>query len=148
MPLKDILIDEISKAIKSGDKIRLETLRSLKASLQEKEIARRPAQLTEEDELSVLTGAAKKRKESIELFEKGLRLDLAEKEKAELKIIEEFLPKQISEEELILILRNIISTVNATSQKDFGKVMSVASKELKGKIDGKVLAEHVRKMLS
>lgn len=147
MPLKDILSLEISKAIKSGDKIRLDTLRSLRAALQEKEVAKRPAQLTEEDELHVLTTAAKKRKESIELFEKGSRTDLAEKEKAELKVIEEFLPKQITEEELIPLLKDIISSVNATSQKDFGKVMSVASKVLKGKIDGKILAEYVKKML-
>lgn len=147
MSLKDILIDQISKAIKSGDKVRLETLRSLKAALQEKEVAKRPAQLTEEDELYVLMAAAKKRKESIEIFEKGLRFDLVEKEKSELKIIEEFLPKQITEEELLPILKGIISSVNAKSQKDFGKVMSVASKELKGKIDGKVLAEYVKKML-
>lgn len=147
MALKDILSDEISKAIKSGDRLRLETLRSLRAALQEKEIAKRPKPLTEEDELNVLTAAAKKRKESIEMFEKGARLDLVEKENSELKIIEEFLPRPISEDELIPILKSIISSVNATSQKDFGKVMSVASKELKGKIDGKKLSEYVKKML-
>lgn len=147
MALKDILSQEISKAMKSGDKLRLETIRSLRAALQEKEIAKRPDKLTEDDELNVLTNAAKRRKESIELFEKGGRSDLAEKEKAELRIIEEFLPKQLSESELIPILKNIILTMNANSPKDFGKVMSVASKELKGKVDGKTLSEYVKKLL-
>ncbi|RCK77291.1 MAG: Transamidase GatB domain protein [Ignavibacteriae bacterium] len=147
MALKDILSQEISKAMKSGDKVRLETIRSLRAALQEKEIAKRPDKLTEDDELNVLTNAAKRRKESIELFEKGGRSDLAEKEKAELRIIEEFLPKQLSESELIPILKNIILTMNANSPKDFGKVMSVASKELKGKVDGKTLSEYVKKLL-
>ncbi len=147
MSLKEILNNEITKSMKSGNKLRLETIRGLRAALQEKEIAKRPGKLTEEDELNVLTNAAKRRKESIEMFKKGGRFDLVEKETTELKIIEEFLPKQLNESEIIPILKNIILTLNANSAKDFGKVMSVATKELKGKVDGKILSDYVKKLL-
>lgn len=148
MSLKEIFSQEIIKSTKSGDKLRLETIRSLRAFLLEKEIEKRPNPLTADDEIGIVISAAKKRKESIESFEKGGRTELAEKEKAELKIIEEFLPKQLSPEEVELIIRNIIKDSGATSHTDFGKVMPLVMMELKGKADGKFISETVKKILA
>ncbi len=147
MNLKDTLSKEIINATKTGDKIRLETIRGLRASLLEKEIEKRPNTITQDDEIGVLISSAKKHKEAIEMYEKGGRTELAEKEKSELKIIEEFLPKQLSAEEVKLIIQNIIKNSGATSQTDFGKVMPLVMKELKGKADGKFIAEIVKNNL-
>jgi uncharacterized protein YqeY len=93
--------------------------------------------LSEADELKLLTKAAKQRKDSLDVFQTQGRADLAEKEQAELTVIEEFLPKQLSENELKDALQAIIAKVGASSAADLGKVMGVASKELAGKADGK-----------
>jgi len=96
MALKEKIAEEMRSAMKRTDKLRLETLRSIRASLLEKEIAKRgKGTMTEDDELNVLQSGLKKRKESIELFEKGGRKDLVEKETQELEIIQSFLPKQM-----------------------------------------------------
>ena len=97
MSLKEKLSNDMKAAMKSGEKIRLETLRTLRAALLEKEIEKRGSEtgMTPEDELGVLTAAAKKRKESIEMFQKGGRADLVDQESKELAIIQEFLPKQL-----------------------------------------------------
>lgn len=147
MGLKEKLSSEIVKATKEGDKVRLQTIRTLRAQLLEKEIEKRPNQLTPEEELGVLTSAAKKRKESIELFEKGGRQDLTDNEKRELIIIEEYLPKQLSNEEVEQIINRIIKESGISSAKDFGKVMTLVMKELKGKADGKFISESVKKFL-
>lgn len=147
MSLKDKLRTEIEKAIKSGDKIRLQTLRGLIAAIQEKEVAKRPEKITEDDELAILLSSVKKRKESIELFKKGGRNDLLEIETSELKILEEFLPKQLSEGEVLIEVKKIIDRIGAASAKDFGKVMGIASKELKGKAEGKIISDCVKKLL-
>ncbi len=147
MGLKEILSGDIIKAMKSGDKIRLETVRTLRALLLEKEIEKRPNTLTPEEELGALTSATKKRKESIELYEKAGRQDLAEKEKSELEIIQEYLPKQLSPEEIALAITKIVNDVGATSPKDFGKVMPHVMKELKGKADGKLITDIVKNKL-
>ncbi len=147
MTLKDSLSKEIINATKVGDKIRLETVRGLRALLLEKEIEKRPNPLTSDDEMGVLISSAKKRKESIEMYEKGGRPELAEKERNELKIIEEFLPKQLTTQEIESIIIRIIHHSGASSQKDFGKVMPLVMKELKGKADGKLISETVKKLL-
>ncbi|MBA4320932.1 MAG: glutamyl-tRNA amidotransferase [Flavobacterium sp.] len=147
MGLKEILSGDIIKAMKSGDKIRLETVRTLRALFLEKEIEKRPNTLTPEEELGTLTSAAKKRKESIELYEKAGRQDLAEKEKSELKIIQEYLPKQLTSEEIAVIVKKILNEAGATSPKDFGKLMPLVMKELKGKADGKLITDIVKNSL-
>lgn len=147
MSLKDIFSKEIINATKAGDKIRLETIRGLRAILLEKEIEKRPNPITLDDEMGVLISSAKKRKESIEMYEKGGRTELAEKEKSELKIIEEFLPKQLTTDEVEAIIKRIISESGASSQKEFGKVMPKVMKELKGKADGKLISDTVKKLL-
>ncbi len=149
MALKEKIGDDLKAAMKSGDKLRLETLRTVRAALMEKEIERRGTgkPMTPEDELGVLTGAAKKRRESIELFQKGGRADLVEQETKELAIIQEYLPKQMSAEEVAATVRTIIAQAGATGPGDFGKVMPLVMKELKGKADGKLVQETVRKTL-
>lgn len=149
MALMDKISGDLKAAMKSGDKLRLETLRTIRAALMEKEIERRGSgkEVTPEDELGVLTGAAKKRRESIEQFQKGGRADLVDQETKELGIIQEYLPKQMSAEEVVTVVRSIIAQAGAGGPADFGKVMPLAMKELKGKADGKLIQETVRRTL-
>ena len=104
--------------------------------------------LSEEEELKLLTKAAKQRKDSAEIYEKQNRADLLEVELAELAVIQEFLPKALSETELIQAIQTIIDTCGASGPKDMGKVMGLASKELAGKADGKAISEMVKKCLA
>lgn len=151
MSLKEIINEDIKTAMKAKDKIRLETVRSIKKVLLEKEVELRgegKETLTPEDEIAVLLQQAKQRKDAIAQYLNAGREDLAEKEKAELTIIETYLPEQISDDKLEEIINNIIAQVGATSTKDLGKVMGVAMKELKGKADGKKIQELVKSKLS
>ena len=150
MALNSKISDDLKSAMKSGDKTRLETLRTIRASLMQKEIEKRGSgqPMSEEDELGVLTSAAKKRKESMELFEKGGRLELVEQEGRELAIIQEYLPKQLSLEEIEGVVKRIVSQVGASSQKDFGRVMPLVMKELRGKGEGRLIQDCVRKHLN
>ncbi len=150
MTLKERINEEIKAAMKSGNKVRLETVRDIKKYIIEKETAEKRVQrgdLTPEEEIEVLTAMVKRRKDSIEEFTKAGRTDLAEKEKAELAIIQEFLPKQLSEEEIKDVLKRIIGEVGASSQKEIGKVMSVAMKELKGKAEGSTVQRVLKELL-
>lgn len=150
MTLKERISDDLKGAMKSGDRTRLETLRTLRAALLEREIEKRgtgPA-MTSEDELGVLMSAAKKRRESIEQFQKGGRMDLVDQESKELAIIQEYLPEQMSVEELTSLIKGVIAEAGATSAADFGKVMPAVMKLAKGKADGKVVQELVRKLLA
>lgn len=151
MSLKDRIGEDIKSAMKAKDKIRLETVRSIKKVILEKEVALRPKgqdSLTEEQEIEVLSQQAKQRRDSIEQYRNGGREDLAEKEAQELAIIETYLPKQLSDEEVSTVLDEIITSVGATSAKDLGKVMGAAMKQLKGKADGKKIQAMVKEKLS
>lgn len=151
MSLKDRVGEDIKSAMKAKDKVRLETVRGIKKALIEKEVALRPSgqeNLTETQEIELLSQQAKQRRESIEQYRQAGREDLAEKEAQELAIIETYLPKQLSEEELSSTLDNIIASVGAKSAKDLGKVMGVAVQQLKGKADGKKIQELVKSKLS
>ncbi len=149
MALKEKISEDMQLAMKSKDRLRLETLRTLRAALLEKEIEKRGSggPMSPEDELGVLTGAAKRRKESIEQFQKGGREDLVAQETAELHIIQEYLPKQMSADELTSLIRRVIADTGASSAADFGKVMPAVMKEAKGKADGKTVQEMVRTLL-
>ncbi|MGA3246143.1 MAG: GatB/YqeY domain-containing protein [Bacteroidota bacterium] len=147
MSLNDQINNDLKAAMKSGDKVRLDTIRLLRAAMIE--LAKRGGGgvITPEDELSVLMAATKKRKEAIEVYEKAGRSDLAQQERAELEVISLYLPKQLSVEEVAAIVQRIITETGASSAKDFGKVMPLAMKELKGKFDGKVVQEMVKAKL-
>ena len=148
MTLLDKTSEEMKVAMKSGEKLRLETLRTIRAGLLEKQVEKRPfGGMTTDDELAVLLSASKKRKEAISIYRQHGRDDLADQEEKELAIIQEYLPKQLSPEDLRVIVKNIIDQVGAISAKDVGKVMPLAMKELKGKADGKVVQEIVMNLL-
>ena len=147
MNLKEKINNNLKDAMKSGDKVRLETVRSIRALILEFEKSGIGKELTPEEEIKMLTTAAKKRKESIEQFRNGGRIELAEKEENELKIIEEYLPKQLSIEEITEEVKKLADEIGAKSKSDFPKLMPLASKSLKGKADGKVVKEIVEKIL-
>ncbi len=146
MSLSEKIASDLKAAMKSGQRTRVDVLRMIKAQIKNVEIEKgRP--LTEEEEIQVLQSAAKKRKEAIALYEKGGRPELAAKEKEELAVIEAFLPKQLSREEIEAVVAEIISETGASSLKDLGKVMKEAMGRLRGKADGKLVQEIVRAKL-
>lgn len=147
MNLKDKINEDLKTAMKSGDKLRLETVRSIRALILEFEKSGTGKELNADEELKLLTSAAKKRKDSIEQYRNAKREDLASKEEAELKILQEYLPKQMSEEEIKEIIKNIAETVGAKTKEDFPKLMPQVMKELKGKADGKLVKNMVEKYL-
>lgn len=146
MSLKDTLNNDIKNAMLRKETQRLETLRMVKAKLLEKEVEKRvtPEGMTEEDEMQVLLSSAKMRKEAIEEFDKAGRKDLADKERRELEIIQEYLPEQMSREEIAKIVDDLAVKLGVQGQKDFGKLMGAAMKELRGKADGKTVQEIVK----
>jgi len=148
MNLTEKINIDLKASMKSGNKIRLETIRSIRALILEFEKSGAGRELNEEDALKMLTAAAKKRKESIEQFRAAKRDDLADKEEIELKIIEEYLPKQLTMEEIMEEVKKIVNEVGAKGKEDFAKVMPLAAKLLKGKADGKVIREILEKLLS
>ncbi len=151
MSLKDRITEEIKTAMKSKDKVRLETVRSIKKVLLEKEVSVRPSgqtELTSEQETEALVQLAKQRRDSIAQYTQAGRTDLADQEAQELAIIEEFLPKQLSDEEVAAVIDQIIAQVGATSAKDLGKVMGPAMQQLKGKADGKKVQDWVKAKLT
>ncbi len=149
MALKEKISEDLKAAMKSGEKLRLETLRTMRAALMEKEIELRGSgkQVSPEDEIATLMSASKKRKESIEQFQAAGRMDLVEQETAELKIIQEYLPKQMGEEEISAVIEEVVKVTGAAGPADFSKVMPQVMKQLKGKADGKLIQELVRKRL-
>ena len=147
MDLSEKINNDLKIAMKSGDSVKLNTVRAIRTKIIELSKRGMGSGITPEDELTILLGEVKKRKEAIEMYQKGGRADLADQEQRELEIINEYLPKQLSREEAMDIVKNIMSDVGAVSAKDFGKVMPLAIKELKGKVDGKVVQEIVKQQL-
>ncbi|MEM1169346.1 MAG: GatB/YqeY domain-containing protein [Cyanobacteria bacterium P01_H01_bin.35] len=151
MSLKDKITEEIKAAMKAKDKVRLETVRSIKKVILEEEANARGAgkdSLTETQEMDILARLAKQRRDSIEQYTQVGRQELADQEAAELAILEEYLPKQLSDDEIAQIIDEIIVQVGASSAKDMGKVMGPAMQQLKGKADGKKVQEMVKSKLS
>lgn len=147
MSLEERVNEELRKAIKSGDQIRMNTLRSLRASIIEFHKSGINRDINYDDEIKILQSAVKKRKDAIELYQKGNRLDMVESELKELQIIEEFLPPKLSENEIRTRLQEIINAVGATSLKDLGKVMGKAMNEFKGKADGSIVQKIAKELL-
>ena len=147
MALTEKINEDLKAAMKSGDSVKLNTIRSIRTRIIELSKRGTGSAITPEDEMTILLSEAKKRKEAIEMYQKGGRIDLSDQEQRELEIINGYLPKQMSREEAVEIVKKIIIEVGAVSAKDFGKVMPAAMKELKGKIDGKVVQEVVKQQL-
>ncbi len=147
MSLKEKINEDLKNAMKSGDKLRLETVRSIRALILEFEKSGTGKELNPEEEIKMLTTAAKKRKDSIEQYRNAGREDLATKEESELKIIQEYLPKQLTEDEIVEAIKLIAGSIGASSKEDFPKLMPQVMKELKGKADGKIVKANVEKFL-
>ena len=148
MTLKEKINQDLKDAMKSGDKVRLQTIRSIRAVILEFEKSGTGKEFDESEEIKLLSTAAKKRKESIEQFRKGGREELAIKEESELKVIMEYLPKQLESDEIESIIRNISEQTGSSTKADFGKLMGASMKELKGKADGNIVKQLVEKVLS
>lgn len=148
--LKDQIADDLKDAMRAKDNVRRRTLRSLTAALTNAEIASRgdgDGELSEQEELRILQKAAKQREESIEQYEEAGRDELAEKERAELAIIKEYLPQPLTEEELRDIIQSIVDDVGAESMADMGRVMGPAMSQLRGRADGNRVREIVEEIL-
>ena len=149
MSLKLSVESEIKQAMLAKDKDRLRALRAIKSMIMLEETKSGGDKgISEEEEMKLLTKAAKQRKDSAEIYQQQNREDLASVELAELEIINEFLPKQLTEEEVEAELKQIISQVGAEGPKDMGKVMGVATKQLAGKADGKLISQKVKTLLA
>ena len=149
MSLKQQIDADIKQAMLAKNKEELEALRSIKSMIllaeTEKGVS---ADITSEAESKLLMKAAKQRKESAEIFQKENRAELAQKELSQLEVINRYLPKQLTEEELTVEVKKIIEQVGAKGPQDMGKVMGTATKQLAGKADGKVISELVKKILT
>jgi uncharacterized protein YqeY len=148
MSLLDRIQAEIVAAMKAKDEGRLSAVRMIKAALKKHEVdSMKP--LDEASEIQVLNTLVKQRRDSIEMYQKGNRPELAEKETAELKIVESFLPAAPSDEEVNAAIEAAIAETGVSSPKEMGKVVSAAKAKLAGKrVDGKVLSDKVRAQLS
>lgn len=140
--------DDLSASLKARDEIRVSTLRMMKAALKNAEIEKRQkGSLKEEDITGVLSSLVKQRRESVEQYTKAGRADLADKESQEIKIIQEYLPKQLSGEELEDLIRSAIQETGVSSVKEIGKLMKVLMPKVKGRADGRVVNEKARDIL-
>ena len=145
--MKERILKDMVSAMKSQDKLRLSVLRMVKGAIQLEEINKK-SELTDEDVIGVLSKQIKTRKESIADFEKGNRLDLIEQTNKEIDILNEYMPAQLSEEEVNKIIDDAFSKVNPTSQSDMGKIMGIITPLLKGKADMSSVSKKVKEKLS
>ena len=149
MSLKQNVEGQIKSAMIAKDKVRLTALRAIKSMILLEETKEGfSGSMSADDEIKLLTKAAKQRKDSADIYEKQGRADLLEVELAELAVIQEFLPKALTDEELTAAIQEIITATGAAGPKDMGKVMGVASKQLAGKADGKAISEKVKSLLN
>lgn len=148
MNLKDKINQDLKEAMKSGDKTRLTVVRSVRALILEFEKSGSAKELTPEEEIKMLSSAAKKRKDSIDQFRNAGRNDLVENEEAELKILMNYLPKQLDENDIKMEIKKLANQIGAASKEDFSKLMPLVMKELKGKADGKIVKLIVENFLA
>jgi len=148
LSLLERLNNDMKQAMKNKEKDRLTTIRMIKASLQNEAIKFGKQELSEEEELTVLSREVKQRKDSLQEFEKAGREDLVEKIQTELKHVEIYMPQQLSEEEVAAIVKESIAETGAASKADMGRVMAVIMPKVKGKADGSLVNKLVQQHLS
>lgn len=148
MSLKEKINQDLKDAMKSGDKTRLTVVRSIRALILEFEKSGASKELTPDDEIKMLSTAAKKRKDSIDQFRNAGRNDLVETEEAELNILMSYLPKQLDESEIKTEVQKLALQIGAKTKEDFPKLMPLVMKELKGKADGKLVKTVVENYLT
>ena len=147
MGLEEKLVEEMKQAMRSGDKLRLSTIRMIRTALKNKEIETRK-KLDEEEIFRVIQGMLRRGEESVEQFRAGGRMDLVEKETKEMEILKSFLPQSLSQEEILVVIDQSIQEIQASSLKDLGKVMKLVMSKLGGKADGKLVNQWVKERLS
>lgn len=149
MALYDQISEDIKAAMKARDKVRLETLRNIKKVFLEAKTAPGANDTLEDaDAMKILQKLAKQGRESAQTFTDNNRPDLAEEELAQARVIESYLPKPLSEEEIEAVVKQIVGETGAQSMKNMGKVMGIASKKMAGKADGKTISAIVKKLLA
>ena len=149
MNLFDQISEDIKKAMLAREKVRLEALRGIKKEFLEAKTAKGAnGELSDDIATKIMVKMVKQRKESARIYEENNRPELAQNELAEAVVIEEYLPKQLSEEELVAELKAVIAETGATGPKEMGKVMGVATKRLAGRADGKIVSAKVKELLS
>lgn len=149
MSLEQKIMSELKTAMLAKDEKTIRSLRAIKAAIiLAKTSEGAGGEIKEEEEIKILQKLVKQRKDSLEIFEQQKREDLALKEREEITVIERFLPKQMSAEELKLAVEKIISALGASSPADMGKVMGIASKQLSGKAEGKAISTLVKELLA
>ena len=148
MSLMERLNTDMKQAMKSKEKLRLSVIRMVKASLQNEALQQGVSELSEDSELTVLSREMKQRTESRKEFKDAGREDLSEQLDQEIEILEQYMPKQLTDEELDAIVKETIAEVNATSKKDFGKVMGQIMPKVKGKTEGSKVQKAVQANLS
>lgn len=152
MTLKDRIVTDLTAAMKAKDADRLAVLRMLKAKMMEAEVAQREKKgigyvLEDPDAQAVIAAYAKQRRDSIDAYRQGGRADLAAKEEAELALIQQYLPAQLSEDQIRTIVGDAIKESGAASAKDMGAVMKIVMPKVRGVSDGKVVNQIVKEML-
>ena len=145
--MKNKIIEDIKSAMKSQDKVALAVVRMLKSDIQIAELNKK-SELTDDEIVSIVSKQIKMRKDSIKEFEKGNRNDLIEQSEQEIKILEKYLPEQLTEEEVTDIINNVFSKVNPTSSSDMGKIMGALTPLVKGKADMGIVSKIVKEKLS
>ena len=145
--LKQKLSDDLKQAMRSGDTVKRGVIRMLTAAIHNAEIARQ-AKLEDSDILGVIAKEVRQRRESIEAFKQGDRQDLVAKEEAELAVLQEYLPQQLTRDEIVEVVQKVIAEVEATGPGDKGKVMPKLMAQLKGRADGREINEVVSELLS
>lgn len=145
--MRERIINDITTAMKSKDKERLTVLRMVKGAMQLEEINNK-RELNDDEVIAVITKQIKTRKESIVEFEKGNRTDLIEKTSSEIKLLEEYMPEQLSEDKVNEVIDNAILKVNPTAPSDMGKIMGIITPELRGKTDMGLVSKLVKEKLS
>jgi len=149
MSLEQIINNDLKTAMLAKDEAALRSLRAIKAAILIAKTAEGAKEvLSAEEEIKLVQKLVKQRKDSLEIYEKQSRLDLAQKEKEEIAVIEKYTPAQLSEAELREILSKIIAETGASSPAEMGKVMGVATKQLAGKADGKAISAIVKELLA
>ncbi len=148
MGLTQKLDNDLKAALKSQNKVKLSTLRMLKSAIHNKEILNKGTQLEEAEVIKIISKQMQQRKDSVEQFKKGNRADLVEQELQELKILQEYLPEQLSEEDVVAAVKKVVADLGAKNKSEFGNVMKAVMTELKGKADGKIVSRVVSEQLS
>lgn len=148
MTLAEKLNNDIKQAMLAKDAVKLAALRAIKAAVLLAQTSGKSTEVDEEEFIAIINKMVKQRQDSVDVYEKQNRPDLAEEEKAQLEFVKAYLPPQMDDSELEQIVSGIFARVGATSQSDFGKVMGAASKELAGKADNKRISEIIKRLLA